>query len=88
MLLAIEGIVMFCMALLTVDPGIAATMLLRWVQGDLTILVGIFLQLTLAAGAFAGTWAASGAVSVLLQAARRVDQNQGADDWYAVRRAA
>ena len=89
LVLAMEGVVMFCLMLLTVDPGILATVLLKWLQGDLTIRVGVFLQLTLAAGVFAGTWAASATVSTLGHAARRaVNPNRGADDWQALRRAA
>ena len=72
LLLAIEGVVLFCLLLATVDPHLIPTFALSWLQGELTIVIGLYLQLTLASGVFAGLWAVTRTLSALRRAAGQI----------------
>ena len=72
LLLAIEGVGMFCLLLATVDPHLIPTFALSWLQGELTIVIGLYLQLTLASGVFAGLWAVTRTLSALRRAAGQI----------------
>ena len=70
LLLAVEGVVMFCAALATVDPGILRILAVEWFRGGVPFMVSVLLQPTLAACMFAGAWFASTTVRTLAQAVR------------------
>ncbi len=88
LLLAIEGLALFGL-LLAVDGEVLPSILLRWLNREILLLVELPLGFVLAAGVFAAIWVVHAALSTLWRAPRHdAASNVDADDPYPLKRAA